>query len=164
MSDNAFDQGILQFGDVLLYYSHDLADDIIAEKTGKKVCHVERFTGDGKSWASRNGIGVNEYPLRLDGLVCVRRPPAGALNEAAVRNYLTTVKGWPYDFLGLLTATSLVNHGEDGKMFCSEFSVNFDRAGGYEPFNADQPAFETYPRDLWLASAYQTVWKLNDYY
>lgn len=161
--DNTFDPSILQVGDMLLYYTEDFVDFIIAEKTGKKVGHVERYAGNSQSYASRNGIGVNIYPLRLDGLVCVRRPN-GFLNFGEGAIWFQTVKGQGYDFKGLLTATSVVNHGEDGKMFCSEFSLNYDRACGFEPFNPSQPAYETYPRDLWLCGSYKTIWWLNDYY
>jgi hypothetical protein len=162
--DAPFDSSILIPADVLLYFSHDLADDVIMEKTGGPVCHVERYLGAGKSWASRNGIGVNEYPLRLDGLVCVRRPPAGALDLAKGIPWLQTVKGWPYDWEGLLTSTGLVDHGHEGQMFCSEFSLAFDRACGYEPFNPALAACKCYPYDLWKAASYETVWKLNSNY
>lgn len=160
-----FNQSILQPGDVLLYYTtHDLVDTIIAEKTGKDVGHVERYAGDNQSFASRNGVGVNLYPLRLDGLICVRRPYKAIDFTAGVAWFNKVAKGQGYDFEGLLSFTSFIKHGHDGQMFCSEFSVNFDRACGFEPFNSDQPAFETSPRDLWISGAYTTVWKLNDCY
>jgi hypothetical protein len=165
-----FDPSILEPGDVLLYYEKDFIDTIIAEKTGKAVGHIERYVGNGKSVASRNGVGVNEYDLRLTGLVCVRRAipvvsGTPALDFSAGMDWFNKVaKGQKYDFEGLLTFTSFFKSGHDGEMFCSEFAVNFDRACGFEPFNPDQPPFETSPRDYWICGAFQTIWKSDSEY
>ena len=161
---NPFDPAILLPGDMMLYYDeHNPVDWVIAEKTGKRVSHVERFIGDGQSIASRNGIGVGTYPLRLDGLVCVRRinVPWKLADGLA---WFKTVDGQAYDFKGLLTATAFVGEGTPGDMFCSEFSLNFDRACGVEPFNPSLRADCCYPRDLWMCPAFTTVWKASDDY
>lgn len=161
---NAFDQSILLPGDMLLYFDEgSFVDFVIAEKTGKKVSHVETFVGGGQSIASRNLIGVGQYPLRLDGLVCVRRIRQPWNLEAGLA-WAKTVNGQDYDFKGLLTATSLVKDGTPGDMFCSEHRLNFDRACGVEPFNPSLRADCCYPRDLWLCAAYETVWKASDDY
>lgn len=152
-----FDSSILQPGDILLYFVRDFIDEAIAEKTGKDVGHIERYIGNGKSIASRNGIGVDEYPLRLDGLVCVRRPRQSIDFDAGMA-WFAAVKGQGYDFEGLLTFTSFVKRGQEGKQFCSEFALNWDRAAKFEGFNPDQPSFETSPRDYWLCGLYSTVW------
>lgn len=155
----------LQPGDVLLYFEDGLVDQVIAEKTGKRVGHIERYIGGEQSVASRNGVGVNQYPIRLDGLVCVRRPPAGALDMVKGMDWFNRIaKGQGYDFEGLLTFTSFVQRGETGKMFCSEFALNFDRACGYEPFNPSQLPECTSPRDYWICGSFDTVWKSGDYY
>jgi len=156
-----FDASILKPGDVLLYFTHDFIDDVIAEKTGKPVGHIEVYAGDGKSMASRNGIGVNVYPLRLDGLICVRRPD-GELDFATGMDWFNTVaNGQGYDFEGLLTFACITTHGHEGQMFCSEFALNFFRACGFQPFNSDQPSYETSPRDFWICGRLETIWSSN---
>jgi hypothetical protein len=159
-----FDVSVLEPGDKLLYYTEDFVDFVIAEKTGKKVGHIEVYFGQGQSTASRNGAGVNIYPLRLDGLICVRRPRQSLDLDAAKKWFNETAKGQAYDFKGLLTATSLVRYGEDGKMFCSEYALNWDRAAKFEPFNPDQLACDTYPRDYWANGLHQTVWRVSQDY
>lgn len=161
---NPFDQSILEPGDVLLYYVEDFIDTCIAEKTGKAVGHIERYIGNGQSVASRNGLGVNQYPLRLDGLVCVRRPRQPIDFEAGMDWFEKVAKGQGYDFEGLLTFTSFFKSGHEGQMFCSEFALNFDRACKFEPFNPSQPAYETSPRDYWLAGLFSTVWAVSAEY
>ena len=169
--DNSFDQSVLQSGDVLLYYTPDIVDFIIAEKTGHRVGHVERYATSGLSMASRNGVGVNIYPLRLDGLVSIRRP-IGQFNFEKGYDWFNNgvdengikIKGQGYDFDGLVSFTSFVDRGHAGQMFCSEFSVNFDRACGYASFNPAQGAWSISPAAILLSGAYETVWYLNDYY
>jgi len=162
--DATFDPSILLPGDIILYFTDDPVDYLIAVKTGKRVGHVEVYAGAGQSLASRNGVGVNQYPLRIDGAVCVRRP-LGTFSFTAGLDWFThTAKGQGYDWKGLATFTSLVNEGEEGKMFCSEFAVNFSRACGYNPCNPSQPAFETSPRDFWILGTFETKWALNEYY
>lgn len=162
--DNPFDQSILLPGDALLYYTTDIVDFVIAEKTGKRVGHIEIYVGNGLSYASRNGIGVNQYPLRLDGLVCVRRP-IDKIDITAGEDWFNKIaKGQGYDFDGLITFTSITNHGHEGQMFCSEFAVNYYRACGFNPCNLSQPSFETSPRDFWILETLETKWALNDYY
>ena len=167
--NNAFDQTILKPGDVLLYYTEDFVDRIIATHTGYRIGHVERYAGGGQSMASRNGIGVNIYPLRFDGLVMVREPigPFNADKGWAWFNQappLPKIKGQPYDFEGLLTFTSLTTEGEEGKMFCSEFSINYDRACDFLPCNPSVPAYEMAPAHLRILGTYRTKYALNDYY
>jgi hypothetical protein len=162
--NSLFDPSILKPGDIILYYTEDPVDFLIAVKTGKRIGHVEVVAENGQSYASRNGIGVNQYPLRLDGAVCVRRPVNIFDFTAGVKWFNEVAKGQGYDWKGLATFTSLINEGEEGKMFCSEFVVNFFRACGYNPVNPSQPAYETSPRDLWILGTFETVWALNDYY
>lgn len=155
----------LQPGDVLLYYlEHDFVDTIIAEKTGKPVGHIEVYVGNEQSYASRNGVGVDIYSLRLDGLICVRRLIQPIALDQGANWFQSVAKGQPYDFKGLLTFTSFIKHGEAGKMFCSEFALNFYRACAFEPFNKDQLAENTSPRDFWMCGAFNTVWKSDENY
>jgi uncharacterized protein YycO len=162
--NNTFDAAILNPGDMLLYFEDDPVDFLIAVKTGKRIGHVEVYAGNGTTMASRNGIGVSVYPLRTSGVVCVRKPLGVFDFTAGLAWFNASAKGQPYDWKGLATFTSLVNEGEEGKMFCSEFAVNFYRACGYNPCNPSQPAYETSPRDLWVLGTFETKWALNDYY
>lgn len=159
------DKAIAKPGDVLLYFVDGVVDLVIAEKTGKRVGHIEVYIGDGQSLASRNGLGVNQYPLRLDGLICIRRPKNQTFDLAkGIAWFNSTAKGMKYDFKGLLTFTSFVKAGEPGAMFCSEFALNFFRACGYEPFNPSQLAVNTSPRDFWISSEFDTTFKETDEY
>lgn len=167
--DNIFNADSLLPADMLLYYTEDIVDRVIAEKTGYRLGHVERYAGGGQSLASRNGIGVDVYPLRLDGLVCMRRPigPFNFDKGMAWFNQappLPMIKGQSYDWEGLLTFTSITTQGEEGKMFCSEFSINFDRACDFVPCNPTVPAYEIAPAHLRLLPTFQTIWWLNEYY
>lgn len=61
-------------GDILLYPPRSFFGRLIAIKTWHKIAHVEIYAGDGQSVASRDGIGVNLYPARLDDVKHVLRP------------------------------------------------------------------------------------------
>jgi hypothetical protein len=69
-----FNPAILQPGDAILYFGHDLGSWLIALKTWTKVAHVEIYRGNQISYSSRLESGVNAYPLRLDGIDAVMRP------------------------------------------------------------------------------------------
>jgi len=163
--DNPFDPSILKPGDFELFFTeHDPVDTLIGIKTGMWIAHIEIDAGNGQSLASRNGIGVNIFPRRTSGLVCVRGPIEPFNFNAGLDWFNTKAKGQGYDWKGLATATALTTEGEEGKMFCSEFAVNFYRACGYNPCNPSQAAWRTYPRDMWLMGTFETKWALNSYY
>lgn len=116
-----------QPGDVLLYRPRGLFGWLIAVKTWSRWAHVEVYDGGGYSLASRDGIGVGRYPLRLDGLGEVYRLRVGC-NWFAARAWFESVKGQPYDWWGLLAFASAKWQGRDnGKMFCSEFAARLLR-------------------------------------
>ena len=145
-------------GDVLLYFdSRSLVDWVIAFKTWNRIAHIEIYTGHGMSVASRNGIGVNRYPLRTEGLVCVRRSGA-PLDMASADRWFQFSRDEKYDFKGLLCFYLAVKQGSMKKMFCSEFALRWCRHAGLEPFNPAQDADKTPPSYFWVTPAFETVW------
>jgi len=66
----------LRRGDCLLYRPKGFFGWVIATKTWHPVAHVEVYAGNDHSWASRDGLGVNLYPIRMTELAYVLRPTA----------------------------------------------------------------------------------------
>lgn len=124
----------LRPADVLLYRGGGIFSAIIRVKTWSHYSHCEVNDGRGVSVASRDGKGVGRYAHRADGLSVVLRPYADFRLEAA-RAWFETVDGQGYDWLGLLAFSSAKLQGKDnGRMFCSEFTTRYLRAGGIDPF------------------------------
>lgn len=122
-------------GDVLLYSGKGLFSRLIQIKTWSRITHCEVYDGNGYSVASRDGIGVGRYPVRVDGLRIVLRPKVH-LEVKKARAWFKTVDGQPYDWFGLIAFTSARKQGHDNwAMFCSEFCTRYLRAGGIDPFN-----------------------------
>ena len=65
VATNTDDFPELEPGDILLYGGRGLVDRLIQFRTWSDVSHIEIYVGEGRSVASRNGIGVGKYPLRL---------------------------------------------------------------------------------------------------
>jgi hypothetical protein len=136
-----------------------LFGNIIAVKTWTRLCHVEIFAGLGTSVASRDGQGVGAYELRMQGLACVRRPPANQLDINAAFHWFNGVEGQKYDWKGLLCFTLAVHQGAPDRMFCSEFALRWYRAAGFEVLNPEADADHTAPSELWQAGTLATIWK-----
>ncbi len=122
-------------GDCLLYSGGGFFSRLIRIKTWSPISHVEVYIGGGLSVASRDGKGVNTYPLRLDGLVTVLRPARYVDMPAALAWHQHQV-GQKYDWWGLMRFFT-IGKQSDTKQFCSEFATRFYRAGGFEPFTAE---------------------------
>lgn len=155
----AFDQSILQGGDCLLYRPkpHSLTGLVIALKTWTWIAHVEVYKGGGVSLASRDGIGVNAYPLRTEQLGLVRRPNQFFDLGAALR-WFEGVKGQKYDWLGLMCFTLAVRQGAPDRMFCSEFAHRLYRSGGLKVFSNDLDADHTAPAQFDQTPVLDTIW------
>jgi len=149
----------LKQGDCLLYFENSLVDWIIAVKTYTRIGHIEIYSGANLSVASRNGIGVNRYQLRLDGLMAVRRPKGMVDYQAAEKWFCDEARGQRYDFKGLLCFTLAVKKGSPHEMYCSEFALNWYRHAGFEPFNPQQNPDKTPPSLFWVSSEFDTVWQ-----
>lgn len=127
----------LQPGDCLLYSPKGLFGWIIAIKTWHAVGHCEVYIGNGRSIASRDGIGVGEYPLRSTELRYVMRPNVPFDLAAALAVFNATWRGQGYDYLGLLRfawRSPVRDRRFDNRQFCSELETRFYRAGNLDPF------------------------------
>lgn len=136
----------LQPGDCLLYKPHTAFGWAIAVKTWNKVSHVEVYAGDGMSYASRDGQGVNAYYVNQDNLAYVLRPyPGLGFDMSSGRDWFSTVQGQSYDWKGILCFTLAVKQGAPDRMFCSEFATQFYRASRLEPFQVEYLADHVAP-------------------
>lgn len=145
-------------GDVLLYESKGFTGWAIRTKTASNVTHTECYLGNGLSAASRNGIGVDTYPFRHDGLLMVLRPRKPFRIDLAVAWHLSVI-GQGYDWLGLFSFTMAGFISSRGKQFCSAHTTRFQRSGGCEPFVVEVDAHKVAPRDFCFSSAYRVTWK-----
>lgn len=148
----------LKPGDVLLYGGGDLVSRLIQYRTWSDVCHIEIYVGDGRSVASRNGIGVGKYPLRVLGLRYVFRPQLPLDIERGLR-WFWTVNGTPYGW-GDLGRFYLLDIPTKGKI-CSQFGDEFMQACGLPLFNLDYPDGAVCPRDYQTVSSLllKQIWK-----
>jgi hypothetical protein len=118
-------------GDTLLYSGTGFVDFAIRAKTWSRFSHCELYEGQGRSLASRNGLGVARYPVRTNGLLAVYRLRASVpFDLTAVQAWFETVNGQGYDWWGLLSFTSAKVQGKENyRMFCSEMLVRAYRIG-----------------------------------
>lgn len=159
-----FDPAILQPGDAVLYFRHSFFDWIIALKTWTKVAHVEIYRGGQRSYASRNGTGVDVYPLRLDGVAAIVRPKQPLDWLSADIWFEANARGQPYDWRGLLCFLLARRRGERSKMFCSEFATRFYHAAGFTPFNPRWPADRVPPSFFLVSPTFETIWTDRDWF
>lgn len=132
---------------------------VINFKTWSDFCHVEIYDGDGESLASRDGDGVGCYPVRLEQLICVRRPGIG-YNHKLVRQWFDRyADGQKYDWKGLLCFALAAKQGAPDRMFCSEFACRAARVGLLKPFNPAMDADKASPAQLWQTPAYHSIWE-----
>lgn len=148
----------LQIGDHLLYGPHNLFGYVTCIKTWSSVCHIEIYAGGGKSYASRDGIGVNEYPLRVLQLKYVLRPNSHFFFLDGKMWFHTYAKGQQYDWKGLLCFTLAVKQGDPNKMFCSEFAKRFDKHMLLKSFNDKWDADKTAPADFLKSPAFDWIY------
>lgn len=136
-------------GDVLLYTSGGFYGWVIRLKTWHPVTHAEAYAGYGRSVASRNGIGVNAYPVRVSGLTYICRPKlTQRINLREAIAWARSQYGTPYGWTDLLQFVG-VNVQARG-IVCSPFVTEFLRAGGLDPFNGE-PADKIAPFEFLLS-------------
>jgi hypothetical protein len=153
---------LLRPGDILLYDTHSLFGYLIKVKRGEKYTHIEVYIGDNKSVASRDGVGVGKYDLRLSDLAAIYRTK-GELRLEQGMEWFKTVEGQKYDWLGLLSFAWAKFRGlNNNKMFCSEFVTRFLRACGIEPFNRDVDADAVSPELITYSDQVFEVWLRKD--
>lgn len=155
-------------GDTLLYSKSDFFGWVTAIKTFSPAVHVEKFEGFGMSLASRNGIGVNRYPLRLAQLAAVLRPIEPLDMDAVTKwfevpfNKVTGegVRDRPYGWFDLARFFN-IKLKTDG-WICSEFAAMVDRVGGLKSFATKYYAGTIDPGDFFLPSCYEWQWVRPD--
>lgn len=147
VATNTDDFPELMPGDILLYGGSGLVDRLIQFRTWSDVSHIEIYVGEGRSVASRNGIGVGLWDRRLDGLRRVYRVKAGVVFdlEKSVA-WFKTVDGTGYGWFDLLRFY-LINVPTK-KLICSEFADLFFRNGGLPLFNTNYPEGAVCPGDF----------------
>lgn len=153
--NNAFLASFLKPGDVLLYKPTSIYGWIIRVKTWHSVSHVEIYLGNGKSSASRDGIGVNIYPLRLDGLTCVMRPKQ-AFDTQKATAFTKSHAGTPYGWLDLLNFTGLRIHTKG--IVCSPWVTEVLRNNNIPIFN-DEDSDLIAPFQFLDSELLSIVWK-----
>lgn len=141
-----FDFSTLQSGDSILYSTSDLVDGLIEDHTGGPVAHIEVYEGQGQSVASRNGLGVNRYPLRTVGAIYVLRPNVD-VDVVAATEWFETVKGEGYDWVGLLNFFRPGETVTPHELFCSAFGCLWYRAGKANLFHPSWYANKLSPVD-----------------
>ena len=129
------DVNALQPGDVLLYKPSGLFGRLIALKTWHALSHVEVYVGAGQSVASRDGQGVDRYPLRTDKLAHVLRPTVDIDLSAGLRWFEREARGLPYGWWDLGSFVGLTHDGHG--MVCSPFATAFLRNCGMPIFNKE---------------------------
>lgn len=111
----------LKPGDIFLYGGHDLFSHVTMLITWSRAVHVEVYWEGAYSLASRNGEGVNRYPIRSQGLIAILRP-RGELNIAAGRQWWwQKANRRPYGWLDLLQFINIRIRTKG--LICSEFAA-----------------------------------------
>lgn len=166
MSAAVVNLATLRPGDVLLYSGSGFFSTVIKVKTWSRYSHVETYDGERTSLASRDGIGVGRYAVRLEGLRVVVRPNAGLAIEAGRAWFRGDsphgrIDGQGYDWFGLLAFAAARFQGKsNGKMHCSEFVTRYLRQCGFDPFN-DYDADGIAPSEFAKNSAFSVVWSAD---
>lgn len=151
---------LLQPGDLMLYKpgARSFFGWLIRIKTWHAISHVEVYVGDGKSFASRDGIGTNIYPMRLSDLVLVRKPNLPFNIAKALAGFYRTGHQ-PYGWLDLL---QFMGAPVDAKgVVCSPAATDFIRDGDVPVFGRE-PSIKIAPMQLALTELYRDVWTEKD--
>jgi len=150
---------ILKPGDCLLYRPSSFFGWLIAIKTWNLVSHVEIYIGNKKSVASRDGIGVSDYPLRTNKLAYVLRPTHKWDINKSLEWFEEDAKGQKYDWKGILVFALAVKEGSWDKMFCSEFANRFYKNGGLYPFSATYNSDRVAPANFLCSPVFKQIWR-----
>lgn len=146
----------IQPGDVLLYSGHNFNAWVISVKTWSKVTHCELALGGDLTAASRDGEGVNTYPIRREELAYILRPDT-PLDMTGVKAFHAACIGQAYDWWGLLRFFTLGEQSQD-KQFCSEYVTRLLRHGRLEPFQDAYDADLVSPGMFLCCSRLVRIW------
>ncbi len=142
------DPKILKPGMLLLYEASSLFGYAIAAFSGSRISHIEMFKGNGISYASRDGIGVDEYQLRLNNLALVLES-VEPLDMDRVAKGFAGKRGHRYDNATILKhATFGLVGGKPMAEVCSEVQAYLVRVGGLERAFGDKQPDEVKPSDF----------------
>jgi hypothetical protein len=170
-----FDTSQLLPGDHLLYTGHSLIDCGIRLKTYSRAAHIEVYAGNGMSWASRNGIGVNLYRVRHKGLYRVLRPLWG-FDAKAVTVWLLNAKlpngkpvmGCGYGWGDLLEFFCLPDWSNGDGLICSEFAAMIDEHSVPDPqpgwsyvWNLSYPKGKIAPADFEKVAGFRDLYQIS---
>lgn len=150
---------VLQPGDHLLYgvKPRDLFGWVTRIKTWSPAVHIELYVGDYVSVASRNGEGVNKYPVRMEQLIGVLRPRVPIDLAKGLQWFSqSNVQGKPYGWLELLHFVGL--KVKSPGWICSQFVALFDEACGFLPFNPEYYEGSVDPGDFFLSPLLEWHW------
>lgn len=148
-----------QTGDVLLYSTPDDLVDWIIERTGP-AAHVEIYEGEGKSLASRNGLGVARYDLRTNGIIAVLRPLD--FDMAKFSAWFEKVNGEGYDWVGLEGFVEAKVTQEPNHLFCSAFVATGAKCIGKPFFNKMWAGALITPSDMFKSVMLHWQWVDNE--
>lgn len=123
------------------------------------ISHVEMANSGASAFASRDGRGVQTYPIDLDPkrLVAVLRS-LFPLDMDEVRRLHAFCVGQAYDWKGLFRFFTWGKQSQD-KQFCSEYVMRLARAGGLEPFTQDTDADLVAPCQFMMSPNLCCVWR-----
>lgn len=158
------DASSLKAGQILLYDSPSIVDWLIT-RTGP-AAHIEFYEGNGKSLASRNGLGVARYDLRMDGLIAVLELNTGLNSLSGMveqfSKWFETVDGENYDWFGLEGFLKGETTNEPNHLFCSAFVAQGLWRIGYPVFNKLWPCSLITPSDFLKTNSLKWEWAATD--
>lgn len=153
--DDPFNPALLKPGDILLYGPSSIYGWIIKLKTWHPISHVEIYDGNGMSWASRDGIGVNIYPFRSAQLAVVLRPTQ-PIDMVVAREWARHMVGVPYGWLDLLAFVGSKKRFKG--IVCSPFVCRFAKVGGLNLFGPE-PCHFIAPFQFETTPLVKPIWK-----
>ena len=160
-----FEQAQLRPGDCLLYGPRGLFGWLIAIKTWHRISHVEIYegvNGTHKVLASRDGLGVNRYTLRVDGLIWVLRPKAAVNLAAATAWFERVARGQRYDvdaILRFLWPSDGKPDKDPDRQICSAFAVRWYEQAGVDAFSTREDADLIAPFQFNVSPAFDELWR-----
>lgn len=142
-------------GSILLYSTNDLVDFLI-ELRSFGVAHVEFYEGNGKSLASRNGIGVDRYDFRDDGRVAVLHNPL--IDVPAFTAQFEKIKGQKYAFKSLEGFVTGEPATEPNAKICSAMVAYCLLTQPFHTFGHLWPYSQIDPSDFLKTPAHPAIW------
>lgn len=157
-----FLKGNIVKGDILMYDRNGIVNRFIRLKTGSCYSHCEVYVGNSRTYASRNGIGVDEYELRTDGLVAIYRPLATFYKDSGEEWFQNVARGQKYDWFGLVAFWfARLQGSKNRKMFCSEFVIRYMRACHVYIFSDEADADAVSPGMITFSNDVKRVWSID---